>query len=197
MSGRCSRQGQPREPSAADDRFVPAGRVPRPAIRRQTVQQLRPSERTPGSESWFANADRGFMLFDGVLKEETPFYKTGPMQGRPADGRFAPGTRVGIAPTHRPIGGYVGPTPRRLTAGRGPARTARDTSRNRRSRWTRRATSWPKWTVQVVWSASGRLTRRTPATSESISMGPRSRSSRPPWKSCSAASGRRRLTAKR
>ncbi|HET6327795.1 MAG TPA: DUF2961 domain-containing protein, partial [Planctomycetaceae bacterium] len=61
----------------------------------------------PGSESWFANGDRGFMLYDGVLKEETPYYKTGPQQGRPADGHFAAGTRVGISPTHRPIGGYV------------------------------------------------------------------------------------------
>jgi hypothetical protein len=61
----------------------------------------------PGSESWFANADRGFMLYDGTLKEETPYFKTGPQEGRPADGHFAAGTRVGIAPTHRRSGGYV------------------------------------------------------------------------------------------
>jgi hypothetical protein len=61
----------------------------------------------PGSESWFANADRGFMLYDGTLKEETPYFKTGPQEGHPADGHFAAGTRVGIAPTHRRSGGYV------------------------------------------------------------------------------------------
>jgi hypothetical protein len=61
----------------------------------------------PGSESWFANGDRGFMLYDGVLKEETPYFKSGPQQGRPAHGHFAAGIRVGISPTHRPMGGYV------------------------------------------------------------------------------------------
>jgi len=77
-----------------------------PYITKQFSSYDRASE-SPGSESWFANADRGFMLYDGVLHEEAPYYKTGPMQGRPADGRFAAGTRVGIAPTHKRIGGYV------------------------------------------------------------------------------------------
>jgi hypothetical protein len=77
-----------------------------PYVTRQFSSYDRASE-APGSESWFANADRGFMLYDGVLKEKTPYFKSGPMQGRPADGHFAAGTRVGIAPTHKPIGGYV------------------------------------------------------------------------------------------
>jgi hypothetical protein len=61
----------------------------------------------PGSESWFANADRGFMLYDGVLKDKTPFFKSVPKQGHPADGYFAAETHVGIAPTHKKVGGYV------------------------------------------------------------------------------------------
>jgi hypothetical protein len=61
----------------------------------------------PGRESWFANADRGFMLYDGVIKEKTPYYKNGPMQMRSPDGQFEAATRVGIAPTHKPIGNYV------------------------------------------------------------------------------------------
>ena len=47
------------------------------------------------------------MLYDGVLKVETPYFKSGPMQGRAADGHFAAGTRVGLSPTHKRIGGYV------------------------------------------------------------------------------------------
>jgi hypothetical protein len=61
----------------------------------------------PGEASWFANADRGFMLYDGTIKDKTPYFKGGPMQGRSPDGHFAAGTRVGLAPTHKPIGDYV------------------------------------------------------------------------------------------
>jgi hypothetical protein len=61
----------------------------------------------PGGESWFANYDRGFTLYDGVVKEKTPYFKNGPMQMRTPDGHFEAGTRVGIAPTHKPIGDYV------------------------------------------------------------------------------------------
>ncbi|HEV8001323.1 MAG TPA: glycoside hydrolase family 172 protein [Planctomycetaceae bacterium] len=77
-----------------------------PFVTKQFSSYDRASE-APGSESWFANGDRGFMLYDGALREETSYFKTGPQQGQPADGHFAAGTRVGISPTHRPIGGYV------------------------------------------------------------------------------------------
>ena len=65
------------------------------------------ASQTPGNEDWFANGDRGFMLYDGVLEQETPYFKTGPQQGRAPDGRFPAGTRIGIAPTHKRVGGYV------------------------------------------------------------------------------------------
>jgi hypothetical protein len=77
-----------------------------PYVSRQFSSYDRASE-VPGKESWFANADRGFMFYDGVVKEKTPYFKTGPMQMQPADGHFAAGTRVGIAPTHKPVGNYV------------------------------------------------------------------------------------------
>jgi D-arabinan exo alpha-(1,3)/(1,5)-arabinofuranosidase (non-reducing end) len=76
-----------------------------PYVAKQFSSYDRASE-APGSESWFANGDRGFMLYDGVLKEETPYFKHGPKQGNP-DGHFAAGSRVGISPTHRPVGGFV------------------------------------------------------------------------------------------
>ena len=77
-----------------------------PYVTKQFSSYDRASE-APGSESWFANADRGFMLYDGVLKEETPYFKTAPMPGKAPDGRFTAGTRVGIAPTHKRMSGYV------------------------------------------------------------------------------------------
>ncbi len=61
----------------------------------------------PGSESWFANGDRGFMLYDGVLKEETPYFKSVPAAGQQPEGHFPAGARVGISPTHRRMKGYV------------------------------------------------------------------------------------------
>ena len=77
-----------------------------PYVIKQMSSYDRASE-PPGSESWFANGDRGFMLYDGVLTADTAYFKSGPAQGRAADGHFAAGTRVGISPTHRRIGGYV------------------------------------------------------------------------------------------
>ena len=77
-----------------------------PFVTKQFSSYDRGSE-APGKESWFANGDRGFMLYDGVLGDETPYFKSSPQQGRAADGHFAAGTRVGIAPTHRRVGGYV------------------------------------------------------------------------------------------
>ena len=52
-----------------------------PYVAKQFSSYDRASE-APGPESWFANGDRGFMLYDGVLEEETPYFKTGPQQGR-------------------------------------------------------------------------------------------------------------------
>jgi hypothetical protein len=77
-----------------------------PYVTKQFSSYDRASE-APGSDSWFANADRGFMLYDGVLKEETPYFKTAPLPGKAPDGHFPAGSRVGIAPTHKRPEGYV------------------------------------------------------------------------------------------
>ena len=77
-----------------------------PYVTKQFSSYDRASE-APGKESWFANADRGFMFYDGTLKEKTPYFKAGPMQGSAPDGSFAGGTKVGFAPTHKPVGNYV------------------------------------------------------------------------------------------
>jgi hypothetical protein len=77
-----------------------------PYVTKQFSSYDRASE-APGKESWFANADRGFMLYDGVLKEKTPYFTGDPTQMRPPDGHFDAGTRVGIAPTHKPVGNYI------------------------------------------------------------------------------------------
>ena len=52
-----------------------------PYVTKQFSSYDRASQ-TPGNESWFANADRGFMLYDGVVKEKTPYFKTAPMRER-------------------------------------------------------------------------------------------------------------------
>src|SRR5580700_6961036 len=77
-----------------------------PFVTKQFSSYDRGSE-APGKESWFANGDCGFMLYDGVLGVETPYFKSGPTQGRAADGHFAAGTHVGISPTHKHVGDYV------------------------------------------------------------------------------------------
>jgi hypothetical protein len=74
-----------------------------PYVTRQFSSYDRASE-APGHESWFANDDHGFMLYDGVVKEKTPYFMTG---DKTAEGSFAAGTKVGIAPNHRPQGEYV------------------------------------------------------------------------------------------
>jgi len=56
------------------------------------------------AESWFANNDRGYSLYDGIVTQETPYYRTGPQQAAGPDGKFAPGTRVGLDPNHKLIG---------------------------------------------------------------------------------------------
>jgi len=41
------------------------------------------------------------------VTKRTPYFKSGPQQGRPADGYFAAGTKVGLSPHHKAIGQYV------------------------------------------------------------------------------------------
>jgi hypothetical protein len=77
-----------------------------PYITKQFSSYDRASE-APGSDSWFANADRGFTLYDGVVKEDTPYFRLNPAEMRKPDGTFRAGTRVGFAPTHKPVGEYV------------------------------------------------------------------------------------------
>jgi hypothetical protein len=77
-----------------------------PYVTKQFSSYDRASE-APGKESWFANSDRGFTLYDGIVKDRTPYCTGNPMQMPPPDGHFAAGTRVGIAPTHQPVGKYV------------------------------------------------------------------------------------------
>ena len=76
-----------------------------PYVTRQFSSYDRASEQ-PGKESWFANDDHGFMLYDGVVKEKTLYFKN--LTGlRAAEGSFPAGTKVGIAPNRRPQGEYV------------------------------------------------------------------------------------------
>ncbi len=77
-----------------------------PYVSRQFSSYDRASE-APGNDAWFANSDRGFMLYDGTVKQRTPFFKNSPAEMRVSDGYFEVGRRVGIAPTHKPVGGYV------------------------------------------------------------------------------------------
>ena len=77
-----------------------------PYVTKQFSSYDRASE-APGKESWFANADRGFMLYDGIVKEKTAYFKTAPMREGPEDGSFAAGTKVGFSPTHKRIGNFV------------------------------------------------------------------------------------------
>ena len=52
-----------------------------PYVTRQFSSYDRASE-APGKESWFANDDHGFMLYDGVVKEKTLYFKSHDPQGR-------------------------------------------------------------------------------------------------------------------
>jgi hypothetical protein len=76
-----------------------------PYVTKQFSSYDRASE-APGNPSWFANDDHGFMLYDGVVKEKTMYFKS--LTGlKAAEGSFPAGTKVGIAPNHRPQGDYV------------------------------------------------------------------------------------------
>jgi hypothetical protein len=78
-----------------------------PYVSKQFSSYERLSESPKDHDRWFANHDRGFMLYDGVVKEQTPYFRAGPKQAKPADGHFAAGTRVGIARNRKPVGEYV------------------------------------------------------------------------------------------
>jgi hypothetical protein len=78
-----------------------------PYVTKQFSSYDRASETPKDAGGWFANADRGFTLYDGTVTRKTLFFKTSPGQGRAPDGHFAAGTKVGIAPTHKPVGEYV------------------------------------------------------------------------------------------
>jgi hypothetical protein len=78
-----------------------------PFVTKQFSSYDRSSEQPGDAVGWHANYDRGHPLYDGVLERETPFYKSGPMQGRTPDGRLPAESRVGLA-RHRPaIGNHV------------------------------------------------------------------------------------------
>jgi D-arabinan exo alpha-(1,3)/(1,5)-arabinofuranosidase (non-reducing end) len=64
------------------------------------------SPKDQGANAWYANDDHGFMLYDGVLKEETAFHLGKPMPDKPS-GFFKAGTKVGIAPNRKPVDDYV------------------------------------------------------------------------------------------
>jgi hypothetical protein len=78
-----------------------------PYVCKQFSSYDRASESPADAERWFANYDRGFMLYDGILTRETPYYHEAPMAGRPPNGRLAQGTRVGLTPNRKRIGNYV------------------------------------------------------------------------------------------
>jgi hypothetical protein len=78
-----------------------------PYVARQFSSYERLSETPKDPAGWFANHDRGFMLYDGVVKERTPYYQGDPRQKKPADGQFEAGTRVGIARNRKPVGDSV------------------------------------------------------------------------------------------
>src|SRR5205807_6883634 len=73
-----------------------------PYVTRQFSSYDRASE-APGKESWFANDDHGFMLYDGVVKDKTLYFKS--LTGlKAAEGFFTAGTKIGIAPNRKPQG---------------------------------------------------------------------------------------------
>ncbi len=73
----------------------------------QTSSYDRMSQRPEQSNSWFANFDSGNPLYVGTIKERTPFFEIGPMQGMAPDGYFEKGTKVGISKKFQKFGSYV------------------------------------------------------------------------------------------
>ena len=57
-----------------------------PFVTRQFSSFERTSDDPKKPATWFANHDRGFVLYSGVLREDTPFYRGDPAHSRPGDG---------------------------------------------------------------------------------------------------------------
>lgn len=74
---------------------------------RQISSYDRMSQKSEQSNSWFANFDSGSPLYVGAIKERTPYYEIGPMQGYAPDGYFEKGTKVGISKKFQKFGSYV------------------------------------------------------------------------------------------
>lgn len=78
-----------------------------PYVARQFSSYDRASQTPKDAGGWFANADRGFMLYDGRTSGRTPYFHEPPGAGRQPNGYFEANTPVGLAPTHKPAGDYV------------------------------------------------------------------------------------------
>jgi hypothetical protein len=78
-----------------------------PFTTRQFSSFERLSDTPSDPATWFANHDRGFCYYEAVVKEQTPCFRDGPQQGRPADGVFSKGAKVGIARNRPALGDYV------------------------------------------------------------------------------------------
>ena len=167
-----------------------------PYVTKQFSSYDRASE-TPGNENWFANADRGFMLYDGVVKDKTPYFKTAQCGKVRKTAPSPPARKSASRPTHKPVGGYVwayatGPDGRPID-GKTPQGYIDRERLHARSAGPRPGRDGRP---RLPWCASGRPTPTTPAKSASTSTRRRNPSSRRRWRSCWAASGRRRSTAK-
>ncbi len=82
--------------------------LPAPMFSAHQVSSYDRASVTPDDpEQWFANQDRGHSLYDGKIKVDTPFYRSGPQQGKPAEGTFPAGTLIGVARHRRPVAGHV------------------------------------------------------------------------------------------
>lgn len=78
-----------------------------PFVTRQFSSFERLSDTPNDPATWFANHDRGFTYYDATISKVTPFFRDGPQQGRPADGTFSTGAKVGIARNKPAIGEYI------------------------------------------------------------------------------------------
>ena len=81
-----------------------------PYVTKQFSSYDRASE-APGKESWFANADRGFMFYDGVVKEKTPYFQTIPVRETGPKAPSPPARRSASRRRTSPSAITSGPTP--------------------------------------------------------------------------------------
>ncbi len=191
------RQGRPQEPLATDDRLVFAGRVPRSAVRRPAIQQLRQGQRSarlgelvrergPRLHALRRRPQRG----DPVLQARPKAGQAGrPFRRRLARGDFADaqagrwvclGLRDGSrrecrrrqssAGLHRPVGDRHGPA---------RTRTGRD--------------GWPRLRRQYLVGQPERRGQNPHLSRRSRETGDRGVAARHCWE----ASGKRRSTARR